>query len=188
VSPQPGPERMTSREFVEWARRQPGRPRYELVAGELVAMSPERVSHNRVKLDVALALRRAVEAAGLPCQVFTDGMAVEIDEDTTYEPDATVRCGESLPDDAVVVPDPLIVVEVVSPSSGGVDSGAKLADYFRLPSVRHYLIVRPRQLTVVHHRRGNLGPGGPLETRILRTGALRLEPPGVELALADLFA
>jgi Uma2 family endonuclease len=185
VKPQPRPARMTSREFIEWAMARSGGPRHELVAGEVVAMSPERASHNRVKLNIAVALRRAIEAAGLPCQAFTDGMAVEIDDETTYEPDAMVRCGESLSDDAVVVLDPLIVVEVVSPSSGGVDSGAKLADYFRLPSVRHYLIVRARQRTVTHHRRDEAGR---IATTIVGAGTLELAPPGIAVEVAEFFA
>ena len=71
-------------------------------------------------------------------------MAVEVDEHTVYEPDALVRCGPPLPPNAVKLSDPIIVVEVLSPSTSARDVGAKLADYFRLPSVRHYLIVRPR--------------------------------------------
>jgi Uma2 family endonuclease len=185
VKPQPRPAHVTSREFIEWAMGRPEGERYELVAGEVVAMSPERASRNRVKGNAYGAFRRAIEAAGLPCQVFTDGMAVEIDDDTTYEPDAMVRCGEPVPDDAVVVRDPLIVVEVVSPSSGGVDSGAKLADYFRLPSVRNYLIVRARQRTVVHHRRDEAGR---IATTIVGSGTLDLTPPGIAVEVAEFFA
>ena len=62
-------------------------------------------------------------------------MAVQIDSVTSYEPDALVRCGERLPPDAVKVVDPLIVVEVGSPSSLGRDTGVKFTDYFRLPSL-----------------------------------------------------
>src|SRR5689334_16535771 len=130
--------RMTSAEFVGWAMRQPS-GRYELVDGEVVAMSPERSGHNRVKGNVYAAFRAAIAAAGLECQAFTDGMAVEIDDRHTYEPDAMVRCGQPLDDEAVVVRDPLVLVEVVSRSSAGTDAGKKLVDYFRLPSVRHYL-------------------------------------------------
>src|SRR3954451_7877563 len=150
------PPRMTAAEFVDWAMRQP-LGRYELVDGEVVPMAPERAGHNRVKGIVAIALRTAIKAAGLPCQAFTDGMAVEIDDRHTYEPDAMIRCGEPLDDDAVVARDPLILVEVVSPSSAGTDAGKKLVDYFRLSSVRHYLIVDPGRRTVVHHARGEDG-------------------------------
>ncbi|MBV8591800.1 MAG: Uma2 family endonuclease [Acetobacteraceae bacterium] len=81
---------MTADEFIEWAMNQP--KRYELVDGEPVAMAPERVAHAKVKLKVARRLLEAVEAAGLGCDVFGEGMAVEIDAMTTYEPDALVRC------------------------------------------------------------------------------------------------
>src|SRR3954447_13482834 len=172
--------RMTSAEFVDWAMRQPS-GRYELVDGEVVAMSPERSVHNQVKLNVAIALRAAVKAAGVPCQTYTDGMAVGVDERHTYEPDAMVRCGEPLDDDAVVARDPVILVEVVSPSSAGTDAGKKLVDYFRLSSVRHYLIVDPGRRTVVHHARGE---DDAIATRIV-PGGTRLDPPGIEVATED---
>ena len=53
-------------------------------------------------------------------------MAVEIDEHTIYEPDALVRCGTPLPPDAIKLNDPVIVVEVLSPSTSARDPGAKL--------------------------------------------------------------
>ena len=58
------------------------------------------------------------------------------------------------------------------------DAGAKLEDYFRLPSVRHYLIVKTENRTVIHHMRD---PSGVINTRIVGDGSLRLDPPGLEL-------
>ena len=89
-----------------------------------------------------------------------------------------VRCGSPLDDNAVEVPDPLIVVEVVSPSSAKRDSGSKLEGYFRIPSVRHYLIVTTRNLAVIHHQRDDAGG---ITTRIIREGSIGLDPPGIEL-------
>ena len=60
-----------------------------------------------------------------------DGMTVRIDDVTAYEPDALVYCGTKLPPSAVEVPNPVIVVEVLSPSTRHIDLSAKLADYFR---------------------------------------------------------
>jgi Uma2 family endonuclease len=149
--------------------------RYELVAGEVVAMAPERLGHARVKHQVARCLEDAIAAAGLRCEALPDGVSVEIDEHTTYEPDALVRCGERLPDDTVKLSDPVIVVEVLPPSTRARDAGAKLEDYFRLASVRHYLIVKTDSRSVIHHRRDKAGEIG---TRILRGGRLELDPPG----------
>ena len=105
----------------------------------------------------SLALREAIGARGLACEAFPDGMAVRVNDDTVYEPDALVRCGPALPGEAVEFDDPVVVVEVVSPSSRGIDRGAKLAGYFSLPSVRHYLILDTDKRLVIHHRRDDEG-------------------------------
>jgi Uma2 family endonuclease len=175
---------MTSDEFISWAVEQPRGERYELAAGEVVAMAPERAVHARVKARIVRALEDAVAAAGLVCEVYPDGMAVEVEDAVVYEPDALVRCGEPLPDEAVKVVDPVIVVEVLSPSSRARDTGASLEDYFRLASLRHYLIVKTENRTVIHHRKA--GPGS-IATRILRDGLLELDPPGLQIAVDTFF-
>ncbi len=173
---------MTADEFIAWAMEQPEGKRYELVAGEVVAMAPERVAHARTKFHFARRFADTVEAAGLPCEVFGDGMAVRVDATTIYEPDAMVRCGAPIDDNATEVTDPLIVVEVVSPSSHKRDSGSKLEDYFRIPSVRHYLIVKTENQAIIHHRRDEAGE---ITTHIIRDGVVRLDPPG--LVVTGLF-
>jgi Uma2 family endonuclease len=178
------PRPMTVDQFLSWAMAQPDGPRYELVDGQVVAMAPERAVHARRKARIWRALTDAVDGAGLPCEALPDGMTVKIDEHTAYVPDTIVHCGEALPDDTVIVPGPVIVVEVLSPSTATRDTGAKLADYFRLPSLRHYLIVRTDRPTVIHHRRGD---GELIETRIVTSGAIDLDPPGITLTLAQIY-
>lgn len=176
--------RMTADEFIAWAMRQPKGKRYELVASEVIAMPPERVSHTRVKNLSWLRLREAVRASGVACEALGDGVSVRIDETTVYEPDACVRCGEALQDDAVEIFDPIILVEVVSPSSQAVDAGAKLDDYFRLPSVWHYLIVKSKNRNVIHHSQSE---DGRIETRVIRSGPLILDPPGLTVQVEGFF-
>ncbi len=180
----PKPLRMSADEFLVWAMDQP-QGRYELASGEVIAMAPERVAHNVVKFEVARALKDAVRDTKLPCQVFTDGMAVRIDDATVYEPDASLRCGPRLDDDAVEFSDPVVVVEVLSPSTRARDAGAKLEDYFRLPTVRHYLLLRTDRRSAIHHARGE---DGTIATAIVTEGVLRLDPPGITIALDAVFA
>jgi Uma2 family endonuclease len=175
---------MTADAFIDWAMAQPT-GRYELVAGEVVELSPERAGHALVKADIREALKAAVGRAGLDCEVFPDGMSVVIDEATVYEPDAVVRCGDPLDRDAVRVPDPLVVVEVLSPCTRAADLGGKLDGYFRLASVRHYLIVKTATRSVIHHWRDD---DGALHTAILTGGELALDPPGLRLGVEALFA
>ena len=112
MNQQSKPRLMTAETFVDWAMNQPV-GRFELLRGEVVAMSPERVGHARVKTAVLLALHSALAAEGSSCEGFGDGMAVRIDDTTVYEPDASVRCGARLSNDDVLFDDPEIVVEVV---------------------------------------------------------------------------
>lgn len=172
------PARMTADEFIAWAMQQPEGQRYELVCGEVVGMAPERAGHARTKHRVCQRLVEAIQAAGVPCEAFPDGMSVRTDATTVYEPDAVVRCGPPLDEDAIEVPDPIIIVEVVSPSSIKRDSGSKLEGYFRLPSLRHYLIVTMRNQAIIHHHRDDTGT---ITTHIIRDGAVRLDPPGIAL-------
>lgn len=172
----PAPVRMTSDEFIAWAMQQPEDQHYERAAGEVVAMAPERSGHALAKANVWRRLTEAVETAGVPCDVYPDGMPVTIDSATVYEPDVLVRCGPRVPDDTMRLNDPMIVVEVLSPSTRSKDSGAKPIDYFRLPSVHHYLIVRTEDRAVIHHARNE---DGTILTRIVRDGTLWLDPPGI---------
>jgi Uma2 family endonuclease len=139
--------RMTVDEYLAWAEGRPGR--FELYAGIVYAMAPERAGHAN-KFAVQTALLAAIRRAGLPCHMLPDGMTVRVDEDTAHEPDALVYCGQEVPDSAVEVPNPAIVVEVLSPSTRYIDASAKLAGYLGLPSVAHYLIVDPDRRLVIH--------------------------------------
>ena len=179
------PRSMTVEAFFAWAQDRPGGGRYELVAGEVVAVSPERNRHAAVKFDTAFALRNAVEASTLDCTVFSDGTTVVVDETTAYEPDAVVQCGTPVDFglNAIGLDAPTIVVEVLAPGTRSVDTGLKFTGYFRLPSVQHYLVIDPIGLRVtLHSRRGEA-----IDTRILAAGPFSLDPPGLDLTIEDFF-
>lgn len=173
--------RMTVDEFLVWAE---GRPeRHELVDGRLYAMSPERIKHTRAKSSAAMALIQVIAKAGLRCEMLPDGATVRIDRGTAFEPDALVRCGPPLDGDQLEAPDPIVVVEVLSPSTRNYDAGAKLAGYFAVPSVQHSLMIDPDRCVVVRHRRD----GDAIATRILGTGLLHLDPPGLDVLVEDML-
>ncbi len=173
--------RMTVDEFLVWAETQPGR--HELVNGRVFAMAPERARHARAKAAAHASLASAIARRSLRCEAMPDGMTVRIDRSTAYEPDALVYCSPRLPGDAIEVPNPVIVVEVLSPSTGNYDKAGKLAGYFMLQSLHHYLIVDPDRRIIVHHRRD----GENIATRIIGSGSLKLDPPGLDVAVEDLL-
>ncbi len=94
-----------------------------------------------------------------------------------------VHCG-AVAADAIVVPDPVIVVEVLSPSTAGRDAAAKLEDYFRLRSVSHYLVLKTERPALIHHHRHD---DGSIATTILHGGVLVLAPLGIQIDLDALF-
>jgi Uma2 family endonuclease len=183
MTTQPRPAPFTADEFVAWAAEQP-EARYELAGGEIVAMVAERIGPSRAKFAAARLLHAAAARLGAGCGTMIDGVAVRIDDRTVYEPDALVRRGPPLPDSDLLVPDPVIVVEVVSPSSRSLDTGAKLAGYLGLPSLRQSLVVNTEARTVTHHRKL---ADGEIATRILRAGPLTLDPPGMAVEVERFF-
>src|SRR3954469_17001309 len=101
--------KMTVDEYLAWAEGQPGH--YELYAGTVYAMSPERTRHGEVKFAVQTALLAGIREAGIESHMLPGGMTGRISRDTAPEPDALVYCGAKLPGTAIEVPSPSILVE-----------------------------------------------------------------------------
>ena len=95
-----------------------------------------------------------------------------------------IYCGEPVAGDALVVPNPVVVVEVLSPGNAMRDLRDKLAGYFRVASVAHYLIVDPEKKLVIHRARGE---GEAIVTRLVTSGAIALNPPGTHFRVAQIF-
>jgi Uma2 family endonuclease len=174
--------RMTREAYRAWAESQPS-GRYERIEGVVVAMAPERAVHALRKAAARDALLREVREKRLPCQVFPDGMTIEVG-DNDYEPDAVLRYGPRLPNHNIAVPDPLVIVEVLSPDRSSTDRGVKLRDYFQVPSLHHYLIVWPEVPRIVRHSRL---PNGEVATEIFTTGPINLDPPGIIVTVEEFY-
>ncbi|MDX2157033.1 MAG: Uma2 family endonuclease [Hyphomicrobiaceae bacterium] len=168
--------KLTFDEFLAWTEGQPGR--YELYWGRVYAMAPERAGHAKVKFAVQTELHRAIVGAGLLCHMLPDEMTDHVDEHIVHEPDALVYCGPEVADDTVEIESPVIVVEVLSPYARHMDASARLVGYFQVASVQHDLIVDPEGRPTLHHRRQL---DGTILTRIVRSGRLQLDPPGLEI-------
>jgi Uma2 family endonuclease len=175
--------KMTVSEFLVWWETTGGDERFELVDGNVVAMGRDRVSHNRAKVRAVNLLMLAIRGAGVDCEAFVDGIGVSPNRHNYRIPDAVVNCGKT-DQDALILDNPVIVVEVVSPSSEERDVHAKLHDYFAIGSVAHYLIVYDDRRFVVHHRRTEAGP---IETTFVSQGEVDLVPPGIRVSLDGFF-
>ena len=178
------PHRMTVDEFLAWSSRQE-KGRYELQDGRVIMQQSQNMGHLKTKLLVVTSLLAAIKQAGVPFYALPDGATVRVPDSSSYEPDALVAPLPMPADFALEVPDPVIVVEVLSPSSIKRDLIDKLAGYFQVPSIAHYLILDPEEKVVIWHRRA---AGGGLEPPMkLETGILRLDPPGLDIDVTAVF-
>jgi Uma2 family endonuclease len=172
---------MTADAYLAWLEEQPTW-RYELVDGEAIKLGPQTVRHINTKCAIAIALHDADRDK--PCEALGDGLGVCIDARSIFLPDALVYCGEKKSGDTTVIADPVLVVEVLSPGTKTVDTTKKLEGYFKLPSVRHDLIVDPTARAVVHHARD---AAGAIATAVVDEGDLVLSAIDTRIPARQFF-
>ena len=187
-------KKMTVEEFLDWAdaRRaqrsaaiQSDEPKWELFDGVPHMQANELWLHGRVKYRVMRTIEDALLKSGLPFVAGLDSIGVRIDTHASFQPDIVVFPADSIDDLDRFAPAPLIVVEVLSPSTRDEDLTTKVTGYGRVMSIQHYLVVDPGPQSVLHFHRcaaGLVRPPAPVAA-----ATLRLDPPGIEIELARLF-
>ncbi|HEX6114837.1 MAG TPA: Uma2 family endonuclease [Geminicoccaceae bacterium] len=179
--PQPRPDwPKTLDEFRAWQQRQP--EVWEFIDGVPKLMAPGSMAHTLLKTNAGRLLGNAIPQTG--CRVLVDGAIIEV-EGSSLIPDVVVTCSE-LDFTTPRVDDPIIIVEVLSPSNEKDDVGRKLALYLKIGSLRHYLVIHQDRRLVVHHQRRDDLDGAFLTT-IAPPDPLRLDAPGIEIPLAAIY-
>jgi Uma2 family endonuclease len=171
---------MTVAEFLEWDDGTD--THYELVRGKVVAMAPPSAKHSVIASKIGGALEASLKQ---PCYVGMNAGVVRPDrDDTFYEADLVVSC-TPLEADTTTIPQPSVVIEVLSPTTAEHDRGGKLFDYRRIPSVREIALVASEQRHVeIWSRRGAKWEVEDL----IGDSALELETIGVEIPFAAIYA
>jgi Uma2 family endonuclease len=127
---------MTLSEFLEWDDGTDRR--HELLDGIPVMMAPSLEAHGELALALGAEIRTRLKQ---PCRVISEaGIVIPDRADTYYLANLAVTCAPREPGRRMVV-EPVLVVEVLSPSTGQVDRWRKVADYRTLPSVQEILVV-----------------------------------------------
>jgi Uma2 family endonuclease len=168
--------------YLAWEDEQP--EKHEFHRGEVFAMVGARRVHGRVVTN--LAVEFSLLLRGSPCQVFQEGMKVQIADDTVLYPDVFVTCDKGdLATDRIFTA-PKLVVEVLSPSTQAYDRSQKFALYRRMPALQEYIVVDPDTRRIEGFRRGadnlwvlhDMSDGPALEAASL----------GLSIPLVDVFA
>jgi len=159
---------------------------YELADGRLVprAMTGATQRHDRVVTNAIAAL--GARLRGGPCWPMTADIAVRTRVRSIRRPDLTVQCTPLEPD-AVVAAEPVLILEVLSPSTERIDTIVKLDEYKALASVRHILIAEPDTPHVLLYARDASGVWSGLD-HIGADTELELPAIGCTLPIAELYA
>jgi Uma2 family endonuclease len=158
----------------------------EYYQGEIFAMSGGSPSHALIATNFARALGNALQGSG--CRVYNSDLRVHVPAITFYAyPDISVVCGklELTGDRQDNLANPVLIVEVLSPSTESYDRGEKFSLYRSIPSLREYVLVAQNRLSVeVFHR----NDAGIWELHLPEEGKVALASIGCTVRLDDVYA
>ncbi|WP_223648627.1 Uma2 family endonuclease [Hymenobacter psoromatis] len=114
--------------------------RHEFFEGEVFAMAGASIAHNTIAGNVYMACRQALR--GKKCRVQMEAVRLAVEANRYYAyPDAMVSCDPHDQHESQQLRSPMLIVEVLSPSTEAYDRGLKFNQYKKLPRLRHYLLV-----------------------------------------------
>jgi Uma2 family endonuclease len=169
---------MSVAEFLAWEREQP--ERYEYSGGVVTMMTGASLVHVTITMNIAFALRQSLRGSG--CRPFTNDAKVLAGASVRY-PDITVTCTPFGGKDDIV-PEPIVVIEVISPSTEREDRGRKKFDYFATPSIEQYAIIEQDARRVDLYTRAGTEW---IDQVVEGSAVLKLSAIGVEISLDDIY-
>ncbi|MDO9226630.1 MAG: Uma2 family endonuclease [Pseudomonadota bacterium] len=180
---------LTEAEYLAFEEASP--IRHEFVGGEVFTLNGVSQRHNRIAGNLAVALMAAFR--GKPCQVFMSDVKLHIARDSAYYyPDVMVTCSEQAraANESQVVNDPLLVIEVISPSTEATDRREKLHAYRSLPALQEYALVsQDTQQVEIYRRQGEISQiSGWLYITYEPGDTVEFAGVGVALPIAELYA
>jgi len=176
---------VTIAEFDAFLEAQKDDSLWELVAGAIVAMTNPTEAHEQIVANLGAPLKLAMDSK--QCRAFLGGMRVQRSDRTDAvdkpRPDIVVRCGPF--QGRTYITDPLVVVEVLPPSTIDIDRGEKLRFYKRLPTLRHIALVYQDQMRIEHYRKTD--EGWRMEVLIQPGESLHFEAVGFAVELDRIY-
>ena len=169
---------MTVADFLAWEETQ--ELRWEFDGFAPVAMTGGTAAHEIIQLNLTAALNSRLR--GTPCRAYGSNLKIRVADRIRY-PDAFVACTPVNPR-ATVVDDPVVVFEVLSPSTARTDRVEKMHEYWETPSIQRYVLIEQDAVSAMVFARGE----GSWSGRVLWPGSvLALPEIGVELPLDELY-
>ena len=179
---EPASRRMTVDEFLHWEDGTD--TRYELIGGLVYAMAPPAPAHGRIAARLGGIIDAALRSRP-PCFVQSEAGIIRPDrDDTCYIADLAIACQPLRPEDRLMR-DPMLIVEILSPSTTAFDRQTKVPDYRRISTVQEILLIDSQSVFAEVLRR----EGNHWITEIVQGPAatLSLNSVPLKVAMAELY-
>jgi Uma2 family endonuclease len=164
-----------------------GIEKHEYYKGEIFAMSGARLDHIIVTGNLFAGLWNRLK--GKPCRPFNSDIRIHIEKNTLFTyPDVSLICGEpkSLNDDGINFLNPVVLIEVLSPSTRSYDREGKFKLYRDIPSLKQYIIVDPGIVNVESYFVNSQDNWELIEYKEA-AAVLQLPEIGVEIPLNEIY-
>ena len=178
------PQMLTPAEYL--VRERAAAYRSEYVDGRMVLMTGGSLAHVAITTNISATLHEALR--GGPCKPLQNDMRVRVAEGSFYTyPDVVVACEPVELEDSHkdTLLNPVVIVEVLSPSTARFDRGEKRRRYEGIANLRHYIVVEQDRPLVEHHRRA--GDRWSVEVVEGLTGVVELSAIDVALRLDRVY-
>ena len=177
------PTKMSEDEYLAFERNSD--LKHEYIDGEVFAMAGASRYHNLMSVNVITTLRN--QTKGSDCSVYPADMRVKILPLSEYTyPDISLICGEAEFAEGVFdsLVNPLVIIEVLSPSTEGYDRGKKFQKYRHMPSLQEYILIAHDSPRIERYYLNNAG-NWELTDIMGLDNTLKLASVPYELALSD---
>lgn len=163
--------------------------RYEYWDGEIFAMSGGTLAHDLIMGNASNSL--VAQLAGKNCRVFTNNMQIKVPAAPPYRyADGSVVCGKLEVErfnGADLLISPVLIIEVLSPSTEAYDRGDKFTFYKSIPTFREYLLIAQHRPHITHYVKAESGKWDYEEANGLDS-SIYLHTIDCTLALSDLYS
>jgi Uma2 family endonuclease len=165
--------------FLEWEEQQ--ELRYEFDGFEAILMVGGTEAHADIQANLIGEARARLR--GSACRIVGSDLKFRIGDRIRY-PDAMILCSPRVPGSKLVT-DPVIVFEILSPSTTGIDLMQKNAEYQSVSSVQRYVVLQQAFISAMAFVRK--GDDWVVETSLGPDAMLRLPEVGVEVPMAEIY-
>ena len=164
--------------FDKWATG-----KHQLIAGKSIRMAGSSPEHDLIQGEMHFEIKTALRARGSDCDTIGSDQKIYVTHGTIYYPDIAVICGIPQFDHWNALRNPTLVVEVASPSTEKSDRTDKFADYQKIESLQHCLLVEQDRVVITHYAKQDNGLWAIAGNYTTLVQVLKLSLGGGEIAI-----